>query len=1682
MLEILQEVNRAELALEGGKRSLWSSFSKTPVERGRASVAGSIKKIVMGHRPNLVGELDTDYNQGAAWLGEDMVAGMGPPPDGSGSRAIETRAGPAWVNESKVAKFLKISRQTVEEHSLTIFGWNVGGGWNAKPIGQWKMVGHRVESEWRGTGVLFKKDSWTLMRRLKAERGTWYRLRHVQEGSELWVGSLYLKPELSQDGHAVAVRDLLRALPTTNLPGILSGDTNSALSWGEDESGELASAGSTRDPDNMPAAGRTDTRPRSLATPLRAIASLDQTELERLAAVHTKPKKGESYQDPADVKVLFRMARHGRDKDAWKAAFQARRKARVRWEKEKLAEACKGNWGAFRRFRKRTNLDWEYSFADAHHEPHTVIHDHLQGIYTSDDCVKPMTPELPFVPISMDELKAAIHQGKTGVSVCHDGTSHDLLLGIMEAEGGAEALRAWFNYLLELGDLPANWYRSLMIVLPKVQRGIRQGSVESPLFFSCLAELTVELTAAQHRWPREDPALPGLMLSELLFVDGGVLWNSSTATLAQRVAQWAAVLRQCGLRINLSKCEFYVSPSSKGGRSITIMGVALHASPRLTVMGLQLHVKATVCEILAGLLAKVVAGAGLWCISGFYPEASALHLVNTFQLQLVITMMDLKRGDGETWLTFRKKAYRAARGVLWKGDHKRLMNGERNLDLTAGGPWRIAAQRRPDLSCFRLRTAMTSMDLFLLMGAAVMALAQRGLTATTSPRVCPVSSPSTSSQTSSCTTLEHYEHNEHCDPTNPDPPLSVTFENLPDFASFLTVPTTFGLSILTTVVGFDEPFEDEDAPAWWWDMVDRVRLLMDNGADGIAFGDRLMTVLRTYSDERFIEDTLLYVNGLLRAMHLHRPLQSRPDALPAETALAREASQIIAELRENWLWTCCPTAMQNQRLERQLAALGCTGGQDLLIAESARLPLMTTPRPAAPKATKQTSWLDEVHGAPKSEPTGRGAQESLQAEDEGGRRPRPPLVEVAGEGGPMTGLLGHWGQELCDAPLPTCTSMTRATHAGQCTQDAQASIAPRRKQWECYVVSLGSRRWTRTPLTPSFVPAFMQHNLQETMAGMSPAGQALMYRSLGSCIQRLGDELEEVMVESKTAARPPTPKKMPKAGPSQPIPTEGRRASGSTDNAWRHHASDERAEWVDEKEEWVDIIVDTDDEAALMQLPALATENDSADSADYVHPPTREDRERTPRGGQSDTLPSPPEPHAVQPRPSSMTSEGAQQLQPPAELQPGILRWRPAAAASLDVLRNCGGGTACLTRRFRGLILNRGVHSYENYAEPLLTSWRTCYSTPSSLKTESTTSNGAFGSKTWGETLPPEHPGSLWESSLQWTAFDRATRPTLLWSKCPWRDDSQALVQTFLRGGTGAPDGPPAGGGLHQVLQSVDLRLSQLEVQARVRWALTLLHSLRRHYSCDGTRVMLPPEAEPAEALLASHAVADEGNDTVNELDNQDSSFTASWFDQLRSVLPLPCRHAASAIAGLESAVIPEATNVLDSDEETVQHPPSHADTQRWLEEEENEARAAASAAQAWDDWAMASEMVNGPAEKRQRLVVTNYRDLPARTPPGASVQIHFSMPSPGLGPNTPGSAMGSAMEPGVWPQGVLHQGSTQMDTAAVSPAHLAIGHTGDVHSAMGVDEPETPPERISEEMEFHRTLQRMTKEDLYQL
>ena len=573
---------------------------------------------------------------------------------------------------------------------------------------------------------------------------------------------------------------------------------------------------------------RPDTRPRVLVSSIPEIQELDQQVLSQLAKEHTAPKKAGGYKDPPSVKSLLSLARFSKRAEDWKRAFAERRKERRKHKEEQVNAVANGDWSGFKKLRSKNTGEWECHFAESQPgDPHKCIHEHLEGIYghTHPD-LSDFDPVGIFHPITPDELHQAVNQGKKGKSIGEDGTSLELLEGVLAADGGESALMSWFNHLLETAEFPEDWFAALMIILPKTARptqpkqlrpicllsavskvfcrilvnrgknkmepigstqcagpgkqavdyvhaihrlfclerewkfglaflkvdlekafdcvskaslmayiksrigesfearcwqrflnkseahlhtawgdstlnlnnGIRQGAVESPLLFTNLTEWTLEETARRFSWSREDPMLRGLKITELMFVDDATLWQTSLPALARRVEQWMVVLRESGLRINLGKCQLYVSPHNRQKGKMTVNGYEMLGDSHLNIMGLNFAVQQTTCDLLSPLVARardkfwgsfhllgsraslhgrikmlerVCGGSGLWCVAAFFPEKTAQHMMNSFHLQLLVYMMKIKRGPDEDWLTHRKRVYRAAREVLWRGGHKR---------------------------------------------------------------------------------------------------------------------------------------------------------------------------------------------------------------------------------------------------------------------------------------------------------------------------------------------------------------------------------------------------------------------------------------------------------------------------------------------------------------------------------------------------------------------------------------------------------------------------------------------------------------------------------------------------------------------------------------------------------------------------------------------------------------------------------------------------------------------------------------------------------------------------------------------------------------------------------------------------------------------------------------------------
>ena len=177
----------------------------------------------------------------------------------------------------------------------------------------------------------------------------------------------------------------------------------------------------------------------------------------------------------------------------------------------------------------------------------------------------------------------------------------------------------------------------------------------------------------------------------------------------------------------------------------------------------------------------------------------------------------------------------------------------------------------------------------------------------------------------------------------------------------------------------------------------------------------------------------------------------------------------------------------------------------------------------------------------------------------------------------------------------------------------------------------------------------------------------------------------------------------------------------------------------------------------------------------------------------------------------------------------------------------------------------------------------------------------------------------------------------------------------------------------------------------------------------DGSRAGFPASLESVEAILACHAVADGGDDTVTENDNQDLAFVEQWWQTLRPVIPLPVRPGGS---GGETIHL---NDTLEKEDGVQNRTPSRSSTQDWIENQElmayraDEARMEAywaekdeelameqqkaKAAQEWDDWAMHQAMTASAAPvKRRRMVIKVYEDQLHGTAATSSHEVPLPM------------------------------------------------------------------------------------------
>ena len=241
---------------------------------------------------------------------------------------------------------------------------------------------------------------------------------------------------------------------------------------------------------------RVDTRPRRVTEQIPTQTVLDQTTMVQLAEQYTQPRQSRGYRDPPDVKVLFQMAKHGGQKSDWKQAQAARRRARAKWAQAQLDRAVEGDWKEIRRLRPGQHRHWEATFAcnmaEQNREPHRAIHEHLAGIFQAgpdvSDLVDVEVTESP--EVTDEEILVGVGKAKGGKAVGVDLTSKELLAAMVDNPVTLRALGTWFSDILKTGEVPEDWGKAIMVVIPKTSypqtvkdvRPIAMGSAVGKLF------------------------------------------------------------------------------------------------------------------------------------------------------------------------------------------------------------------------------------------------------------------------------------------------------------------------------------------------------------------------------------------------------------------------------------------------------------------------------------------------------------------------------------------------------------------------------------------------------------------------------------------------------------------------------------------------------------------------------------------------------------------------------------------------------------------------------------------------------------------------------------------------------------------------------------------------------------------------------------------------------------------------------------------------------------------------------------------------------------------------------------------------------------------------------------------------------------------------------------------------
>ena len=111
-------------------------------------------------------------------------------------------------------------------------------GWQKVEIEGWTLLQYRHEDMWRGTAVGYRATEWTVLQRKAHGRGFWVKMRHIERGTQMWMGTAHFTQGCLHVQHVAEVQQCIAALPPTALPVFLAADSNASIGWTKTEDGE----------------------------------------------------------------------------------------------------------------------------------------------------------------------------------------------------------------------------------------------------------------------------------------------------------------------------------------------------------------------------------------------------------------------------------------------------------------------------------------------------------------------------------------------------------------------------------------------------------------------------------------------------------------------------------------------------------------------------------------------------------------------------------------------------------------------------------------------------------------------------------------------------------------------------------------------------------------------------------------------------------------------------------------------------------------------------------------------------------------------------------------------------------------------------------------------------------------------------------------------------------------------------------------------------------------------------------------------------------------------------------------------------------------------------------------------------------------------------------------------------